>query len=597
MIGGDGSANGLHWDLTRLYAGPDDPRLEEDLRAARERALRFASRYRGRVAAGELDAPALRDALVELEALQEISARPGFYASLLAAADTQSATALDLEERTTEAQAEIRTVLVFFDLELTTLADERFAAYVAHPALAPYAHHLGTLRRYKPHLLSEAEERALTRKDVSGRAAFMQLYDELTGSLRFPVVIDGETRELSDGEVMALLHAPDAGLRQSAFEAYLERYAAERLPLTAIFNTLLLDHRIECDLRAYADPADPTHLANDVDADVVTVMMDAVGRHYEVIREFLRLKARLLGVPKLGIADVYAPPIDAPETRIAYPEARAIVLDAFAAFTPRFAELAREFLDGGWIDAEVRPGKRHGAFCAALAPHQHPYVLMSYTGTARDVATLAHEIGHGIHDMLAARQTLLNYEPPLVLAETASVFAEMLVTTHLVARTSDRAVRRRLLVETLDEIYGTLFRQHALTRFELAAHAARRKRRLASDDICAVWEQAQRELFGDTVELMPAYRFGWAYIPHFIHSRFYCYAYAFGELLTLALFDRYRQEPATFVPAYLELLASGGSTDPASLLARFGFDIRSPAFWDRGCATVARMVEELRAAM
>ncbi len=323
-------------------------------------------------------------------------------------------------------------------------------------------------------------------------------------------------------------------------------------------------------------------------------MMDAVARHYDDVREYFGVKARLLGLPRLDLADVYAP-VGVADARVSYADARTTVLDAFARFTPAFADLARGFLDDRWVDAEMRPGKRHGAFCAALAPGEHPYVLMSYAGTGRDVATLAHEIGHGVHYLLAGRQSFLNYEAPLVLAETASVFAEMLVTAHLVATAPDAATRRRLLVETLDEIYGTLYRQHALTRFELAAHAARRERRLSTDEICRLWTDAQRDLFGDAVEIPAAYRFGWAYIPHFIHSRFYCYAYAFGELLTLALFDRYRAEGAAFVPDYLELLASGGSADPASLLARFGFDVRSPAFWDRGCATVRRMVEELRA--
>ena len=595
-IGDAATAAGVRWDLGRLYGSVDDPRIAADLAEARRRAERFAEMYRGRVVAAELGGDELRDALVEYEAILQLAARPAFYAGLRAAEDTQDPAALALEERTHEAQAELRAVLVFLDLELGALADDAFDAYLDAPVLAAYAHHLRSVRRFKPHLLSESEERALARKDVSGRAAFVQLYDELAGSLRFPITIAGDTRELSDGEVMALLHHPDAAVRRHALETYLECYAAERLPLTAIFNTLLLDHRIECDMRGYADVADPTHLGNDVDRETVSAMMETVGRRYETIREFLRLKARLLGVPRLGVADVYAPLATTPE-RIPYDEARAIVLEAFGRFSPLFADAAREFLDGGWVDAEARPGKRSGAFCAALAPGQHPDVLTSYAGTGRDVATLAHEIGHGIHYVLANRQTYLSYDPPLVLAETASVFAEMLVTAHLVEIAPDAAARRRILVESLDEIYGTLFRQHALTRFELDAHAARRDRRLASDDICELWSRVQADLFGDAVEMIPAYRFGWAYIPHFIHSRFYCYAYAFGELLTLALYDRYREEGAAFLPRYLELLASGGGEEPAHLLARFGFDIRSADFWARGCDTVARMIAELRATM
>jgi oligoendopeptidase F len=275
--------------------------------------------------------------------------------------------------------------------------------------------------------------------------------------------------------------------------------------------------------------------------------------------------------------------------------ARTLVVDAFERFSGAFADLADAFFAGRWIDAEVRAGKRHGAFCAAWSPRHHPYVLASYAGTDRDVATLAHELGHGIHYTLARRQTLLNYDPPLVLAETASVFAEMLLTDHLLALAPDATTRRRILVATLDEMYGTVFRQHALTRFELALHAARREHRLSADDIGDLWWEAQARLHGDAVEMDPAYRHGWSYIPHFVHSRFYCYAYAFGELLTLALFQRYRQDAPAFLPLYTELLAAGGSVEPAALLARLGFDVASRAFWEAGCAAIAAMVDELAA--
>ncbi len=586
-------AEGIRWDLSELYAGPSDPLLAADAAAARQRAQQFAASFRGKIAVGALDAAALRAALVEYEAIQELGQRPGFYASLLAAADSQDPVALDLEQRTSEQQADLRTLLVFFELELTTLDDARFAALLRDPALDDYAHYLRALRRFKPHVLSEAEERALTRKDLSGRLAFVQLYDELAGSLRFRVEVDGEERDLTDGEVIALLHHPDRALRQRALAAFLDVYAGERLPLTAITNALLLDHRIECEMRAYADLAAPTHLANEVEPAVVATMLDAVERHYPVIQDFLRLKARLLGLPRLGSADVYAP-IDGHAEAIPFTAGRRIILDAFGRFSGAFADLAGSFFDGRWIDAEVRPGKRHGAFCAAASPRHHPYVLASYAGTTRDVATLAHELGHGIHYTLARRQTLLNYDAPLVLAETASVFSEMLVTDHLLAAAPDAATRRRILVETLDEMYATVFRQHALTRYELAAHAARRAHRLSADDLGALWWEAQARLHGDAVDMDHAYRSGWSVIPHFVHSRFYCYAYAFGELLILALFQRYREEGPAFLPQYTDLLTSGGSTEPAALLATLSFDIGRPAFWDGGCAAIAAMVDELK---
>ncbi len=582
----DLSAQGVRWDLSDLYQGPSDPALERDLAAARARVERFAATWRGRIAA--LDANGLRQALAEYEEIQELARRPGFYAELLTAFDTQDQTALALEQRTAEEQTELRTVLVFFELEILALDDAAMRALLADEALAPYRHFLTQLRRFKPHVLGEAEERILARKDISGRAAFVQLYDELAGSLRFRI---GE-RDLSEGEVLALLHHPDRARRREALATLLAAYDRERLPLTAIMNALLLDHRIECEMRGHSDVTSPTHLANEIAPEIVAVMMDAVDRHTPTIRRFLRLKARLLGLPRLGIADVYAP-LETVATPVPWATGRAIVLDAFGRFDPRVAALAAELLDRAHVDAEVRPHKRPGAFCAALGPSLVPYVLSTYTGNGRDVATLAHELGHAVHYQLARGQSFLHYDPPLVLAETASVFAEMLVTDHLLARASDPAARQRLLVETLDEIYGTVFRQHTLTRFEMAAHAARRSGRLDHDALSELWMTEQARLFDDSVELDPVYRNGWSYIPHFIHSRFYCYSYAFGELLTLALFQRYREEGPAFVPAYLDLLAAGGSTAPADLAARLGFDLAAPAFWDRGCAAIAAMVDEL----
>lgn len=580
------SARGVRWNLAELYAGPDDPALERDLAAAHAAATAFVAAWRGRLlAAGPTE---LHAALLEYERVQQLALRPGFYASLLTAVDTQDPVALALEQRTTEAHTEIRTLLVFFDLELLAIDDARAADLAADPVLAGYAHFLTQLRRFKPHVLTEAEERVLARKDLSGRTAFVQLYDELAGSLRFE--LDGEER--TEGEVLALLHHSDAGRRARALAALLEPYAEARLPFTAIMNALLLDHRVDCEMRGHTDVTDPTHLANEIAPAVVSVMMNAVERHRPVIQRYFRRKAALLGVPRLGIADVYAPIGDAGPT-IPWSDGRALVLDAFGRFDAGLATLARDLLDRAHVDAEVRARKRSGAFCAALGPDSAPYVLSTYTETGRDVATLAHELGHAVHYSLARRQSFLHYEPPLVLAETASVFAEMLVTDHLLSITTDPLARRRILIETIDEMYGTVFRQHTLTAFEMAAHAARREHRLDHDELCELWMSEQRRLFGDSVDVAPIYRTGWSYIPHFIHSRFYCYSYAFGELLTLALFQRYKDEGAAFVPSYLELLAAGGSMAPVDLAARLGFDLASPAFWDRGCAAIARMVDEL----
>lgn len=589
-------AEGIQWNLNELYAGTDDPRLEIDLAEAKRQAEAFAAKYRGKVASGTLDGHTLAGILAEYEALAELEHRPSFYASLLFAGDTQNPKAQRLAQRTREAATEIGNLLVFFSLELIGLDDQHTATLLAAPEMERYRHYVEAVRRFKPYTLSEREEQLLNQKDLTSSSAFQQLYEELTGSLRFTLTIDGEAQEMTDGEVMALLRHPDRALREHAFTTFLETHAKHSLVLTLVFNNIFLDHKIDCEMRQYPDVTLPTHLSNEIAPETVEAMMQAVERHYPLAQEYFQLKAQLLGVEKLKNTDLYAP-IEAEVEQVTFPEAQELILTAFGSFNEQFAALAADFFDKRWIDAEVRPGKRGGAFCAALSPHHHPYVLCSFNGTGRDVSTIAHELGHGIHYSLARRQTLLNYDAPLVLAETASVFAEIVLTRHLLARAKSPAARRGILCETIEEMYGTVFRQTALTRFEMAAHRQRRDGQLSADDIAALWLQEQEKVFGPSVDMIPAYRWGWTYIGHFIHSRFYCYSYSFGELLTLALYQRYLDEGEAFVPGYLRLLESGGSQRPEVALAQIGIDINQPEFWDRGFRVIAGLLDDLRATL
>lgn len=586
-------AEGISWNLDDLYHGPDDPRLEADVAEAKRRAQAFARSYRGKIATAQLDGPGLAVALAEYEALSALESRPSFYASLLFAADTQNQAAQQLVQRTREAATETDNLTVFFSLELIALDDEQLARLLASPQLAAYRHYIETLRRFKPHALSEKEEQLLNQQKLSGQSAFVQLFGELSGSLRFELELGGEPQELTDGEVMALLRNPDAAVRCRAFTTFLETYAEHGLVLTSIFNNLLLDHKIECDIRHYDDVVVPTHLANEIEPTTVEAMMRAVERHYPLAQEYFRLKTRLLNLERLSYTDVYAPLETTVET-IPFSTAQELIVTAFGRVDEQFTALASDFFQNRWIDAEVRAGKRGGAFCAALSPQHHPYILCSYTGTGRNVATVAHELGHGIHYSLARRQSLLNYDAPLVLAETASVFAEIVLTRHLLTEAQGSAARRAILCDTLEDMYGTVFRQTALTRFEMAAHAQRRQGVLSAEDLGQLWWQEQEKLFADSVELPSVYRWGWSYIPHFIHSRFYCYSYSFGELLTLALFQRYVEEGPAFIPAYLQLLESGGSQRPEHALAQLGIDINRPEFWDQGFEVIRGFLSDLQ---
>ena len=588
------NGDGVRWDLSDLYSGPDDPRIEGDLAEASCRAHEFAQTYRDRLAG--FDGAALSRVLAEYEALSEVLYRPSFYAGLFFSGDTQNARAQQLVQRTREATIATANLLVFFALELVALGDEHVAGLMSATEMAGYAHYLDMLRRFRPHTLSEKEEQILNQKSLTGRSAFEQLYDELSGSLRFKVTVDEEERELTDSEVMALLRHPSRDLRERAFSSFLDTHGRNALVLTAVFNNVFLDHKVDCDLRHYDDVVMPTHLGNEIAPDTVEAMMQAVERHYGLAQEYFRLKARLIGVDKLRNSDLYAP-IVADAEKIPFSEARSLVLGAFGTFSERFASMAEEFFTNRWIDAEMRPGKRGGAFCASLSPNHHPYVLSSYTGTGRDVSTIAHELGHGIHYQLSRRQTWVNHDAPLVLAETASVFAEVTLTRHLLEASHSPSVRRGLLCDLLDDIYGTVFRQTALTRFEMAGHEKRSAGQLSADDLCGLWLAEQGRLFGDSVEMIPAYRWGWAYIAHFVHSRFYCYSYSFGELLTLALFQRYLDEGEAFVPGYISLLEGGGSQRPDQALEKLGIDINRPEFWDRGFRVIEGFLADLKATL
>ncbi len=596
MDNGEFKAAGVCWDLGGLYTSPDDAQIEIDLREARRCAEALAQTYRGKIESGQIDGPTLARALAEYEAIAELQQKPAFYASLLFAADTQNQRAQQLVQHTREAATDIENLLIFFSLELIALEDTQAAALLTAAEMQDYRHYLESVRRFKAHTLSEKEEQLLNQKNLSGKQAFVKLYDELSGSLRFPLTVDGEDQLLTDGEVMALLQQADRGLRERALTTFLETYAQHALVLTAVFNNLLLDHKIECEQRHYDDVVTPTHLSNEIAPHTVEAMMQAVERHYPLAQEYFQLKAELLGLERLKNTDLYAPIETAPE-EISFAAAQDLILTAFGKFNPQFAALAGEFFDKRWIDAEVRAGKRGGAFCAALSPQHHPYVLCSYNGTGRDVSTVAHELGHGVHYLLARRQKLLQYDAPLVLAETASVFAEIVLTRHLLDKADNPDTRRALLCDVLEGMYGTVFRQTALTRFEMAAHAKRRDGQLSTDDICDLWLAEQAKLFGDSVEMLPVYRWGWSYIPHFIYSRFYCYSYPFGELLTLALFQRYLDQGEEFVPGYLQLLESGGSQRPEHALAQIGIDINQPEFWDKGFRVIAGFLSDLRATL
>jgi oligoendopeptidase F len=588
------SAAGVAWDLTDLYAGLDDPCIDRDLAGAHERARRFEASYRGQIASSTGPSPeTLAAALAELESLCEQMDRPLIYAHLVHAAKTDDPRHGALLARTRERRTEINKHLIFFDLEWVALDDGPANALIDHPALARYRHYLQQKRVWKPHYLSEPEEKILEEKAITGRAAFVRLFDESVSAIRCPYVApDGGTEELSIQQVLTKLYDPDRAVRRAgaiALSTALEKNA--RLT-TFILNTIVLDHRSDCTLRKHADVMSPRHLANEIDPVVVDALLTATERHHATVQRYYRLKARLLGLEQLFDYDRYAP-LFADQPTVDWPTARCIVEESYAAFDPLAGSIIREFFEKKWIDAELRPGKRGGAFASSTIPSVHPYILMNYTDRLRDVMTLAHELGHGLHQYLARSVGYLQCDTPLTTAETASVFGEMLTFRRLNQLYTEPRTRLAMLCSKIEDGFATVFRQVVLTRFEQKVHAARHAEgELSTERINTLWMEANGPMHGDVVQLTDGYAWWWSYIGHFVHTPFYCYAYAFGELLVLALVKKYEQEGSAFVPRYLDMLAAGGSQPPHVLVGRLGVDVTDPRFWELGLQLLGDMVSE-----
>jgi oligoendopeptidase F len=587
------SADGVAWDLSDLYAGVDDPRIDQDLEQALGKARAFEAAYRGKIdVPGGPPAQLLASAMRDLEVLSEQMDRPAVYASLLHAAKTDDPRHGALLARTREKRTGINKHLIFFDLEWIRVLDQDASRLTSDPSLARWRHYLEQKRAWKPHYLSEPEEKVLEEKSVTGRAAFVRLFDETVSAIEIPLTYQGKTERLSLQQLLAKLYDPDRGLREAAARAITEGLQNNARLLTYIFNTLVLDHRSDCELRHFDSPMAPRHLANEISPPVVDALMSAAERFHPTVQRYYRLKAQLLSLPALADYDRYAP-LFADLPSCDWPRARQIVEDSYTAFSPRAGEIIRQFFEKRWIDAALRPGKRGGAFSAGAVPSVHPYILMNYTDRMRDVMTLAHELGHGLHQYLARDVGYLQCDTPLTTAETASVFGEMLTFQQLLRETPEPRVRLALLCGKIEDAFATVFRQVVLTRFEQLLHAARKdKGELTAEQINELWLNANRPMHGDAVELTEGYAWWWLYIGHFIHTPFYCYAYAFGELLVLALVQKYRQEGTAFVPRYLELLAAGGSDAPHVLLARLGVDVNDPGFWELGLRLLDGMVAE-----
>jgi oligoendopeptidase F len=581
-------AEEVAWDLSDLYENADDPRFEGDVKEAEDAAAAFRDRYYGKVS--ELSAGELAEAIAEMERIESLITKAGYFAHLEYATNMADPTRAALVARLTEKGAALNTQLLFFGLEIADVADDAAEALLASPELEKWDHWVRSLRKFRPYLLSEPEEKILTEKTVSGVSAWDRLYEELLGALR--VEIDGT--EVGFEEAMSRLYLPDRDERRGAAEAVTKALEPGLRTRSFIFNTILLDKSIDDRLRSYPTWLSSRNLRNETTDEAVQALIDATTSRYDVVQRYYSLKAKMLGLDKVAFYDRFAP-ISEDTAKVSWDEAREIVVSAYSEFARRSGDIVERFFDDRWIDAPVRDNKRNGAFCATTIPNAHPYVLMNFTGDRRSILTLAHELGHGLHGVLSMPLGLYNADTPLTTAETASVFGEALTFKRLLALEEDPHRRLNLLAGRIEDGIATVFRQISMNRFEDAAHTKRRSEgELSIEGFQELWLETQTQMFADAVDL-DGYGTWWSYISHFTGVPGYVYAYAYGYLFALSIFRKYELEGDSMVDPYFELLSLGGSKTPEELARIVGLDLADPSIWASGIDAMAEDLDTAEA--
>ena len=579
-----------NWDLSDLYPGQDSAALKSDLAKVEKDARSFNDAYKGRLAG--LDGRTFGAAIAAYEAIQEITGRIMSYAQLVYSGNVADPEIGKFYQTMRERVTTISTNLIFFTLEINELDDAVLDAKLSAPETAKYAPWLRDVRLFRPHQLSEDMERLLHEKYVAGPAAWNRLFDETMAGLRFP--FDGKT--LTTEETLHLLSDHDSAVREKAAKTLGSVLRQNARIFCLVTNTLAKDKEIDDRWRHYARPQSARNLGNQVEDAVVDALVSAVKAAYpRLSHAYYQMKAGWFGKDKLDYWDRNAPLPESENKIIKWDEAKNIVLDAYGAFSGELATIGKRFFDNAWIDAPAREGKAGGAFAHPTVPSAHPYLLLNYQGRTRDVMTLAHELGHGVHQVLAGPQGTLMADTPLTLAETASVFGEMLTFRALLARESDRKKRRSMLASKVEDMLNTVVRQIAFYEFELRVHTERREGELTEQRLGDIWMDVQRESLGPALRFDDDYRYFWTYIPHFIHSPFYVYAYAFGDCLVNSLYAVYQNAEAGFAERYLDMLRAGGTKRHKELLAPFGLDATDPDFWDKGLSVISGLIDELKA--
>lgn len=576
------------WNLSELFPSFDSPELQAAFDNVEEQVTSFEG-VRNKLSP-DMDEETFLDVVRASEATTRIVNKIYAFTGLSFSSDTQDQTAQTYMARVQQFAAEMQNRTLFFSLWWKELDDANAQRLMA--VSGDYRYYLETMRHFKPHTLSEAEEKIINIKDVTGVGALETLYDAITNRYVFKLDVNGETKELTRGQLMAYVQGSDADLRAKAYQELYRVYGNDGPILGQMYQTRARDwYNENIGLRKFASPISVRNLMNDVPDEAVDALLEVTRRNVGIFQRYFKIKAKLLGMERLRRYDIYAP-VAKSDKKFDYNDAAQMVFDSFRSFDPQIAEMAQRVFDQQHVDSEVRKGKRDGAFCWSVLPDMTPYVLLNYQGRARDVATMAHELGHAIHAMLASHHSTFTFHSSLPLAETASTFGEMMLTDKLLAEETDEAVRRDILFKQMDDAYATIIRQVYFALFEREAHDMIQKN-ASVDDLSKAYPANLKEQFGEAVELSDEFKWEWVSIPHIYHTPFYVYAYAFGQLLVFSLYQQFKAEGESFKPKYLKILAAGGSEAPAKILAEAGVDIRSAKFWQGGFDVLSRMVEEL----
>ena len=585
-------AKGVKWDLSDLYRSINDPKIEADLALAETKAVAFKKNYKTFFENPSNDKNPLAPLMRDYKEIVSLMTKPGVFSHLSFAEQTNDARRAAFMQKIQVQLTDISSHLIFFEVQWNKLDAKTAEQWMKDEAVKNDRHFLQKMRAWAPYTLNEGEEKIMAIKSNTSGSAFSRLFDEVTNSIPFTIELNGIRVKKTEGEILSLLHSTDRSERKRASESLAEGLKENSHILTYIHNMILADHRSSLKIRGYKHPMDSRNLSNEIDLENVQNLVQSVKKAYPLAQRYYRLKKKLLGLDKLYDYDRYAS-INSDEEKIPFERCREIVVSGYHAFSPEVGKIIEPFFAKNWIDAEIREGKQSGGFCCETTPELHPYILVNYTGSLRDVMTVAHECGHGLHQFLARKAGILESGAPLTMAETASVFGEMLIFEKILSEEKDPKKKLSLLCGKIDDNFATVFRQIVLTEFEILAHETGLKEgELTSERLSDFWIKANTEMYGESVELTEAYRHGWKYIGHFIHSPFYCYAYAFAQLYVLSLFQKYKEDKKAFIPKYLEMLTLGGSRKPEEIAAIAGLKLRDPQFWNSGIALLDGLVTE-----